>query len=190
MLGHCLLETFYFDRVIQNHYYARPMWDRVAIDSVAFARDASELRATVAIADLPRLHDLLFDPSGEIAYSLTGAVNKDGVGSLRLGIAAEVLMTCHHCLGPVELSVTSVRTFELVPGGQELGDPAEESDDIERIHADARLDVSALVEDEAILCLPMVAGHARGSCSAPVLAGDESEKKKSPFSSLAMLKRR
>jgi uncharacterized protein len=165
------------------------MWDRVVVDSVAFARDASELRATVAIADLPRLHDMLYDHSGEIAYSLTGAVNKDGIGSLRLGIAAEVLMTCQHCLGPVKFSMTSVRTFELIPEGQELGDPAEEADDIERIHADARLDVTGLVEDEAILCLPMVAGHPRGSCSAPVLAGGKSEKK-SPFSALAMLKRR
>ena len=164
------------------------MWDRVAVDSVAFARDASELRATVAIADLPRLHDMLFDQSGEITYSLTGAVNKDGIAALRLGIAAELLMTCQRCLGPVKFSLKSVRNFELVPEAQELGDPVEESGDIERIYADAKLDVAALVEDEAILCLPMIAGHQPGECSSPVVVGGESEKK-SPFSSLAMLKR-
>jgi len=142
VLGHCLLKTFCFDRVIQNHYYARPMWDRVAVDSMAFARDASELRATVAIASLPRLHDVLFDQSGEIAYSLTGAVNKDGIASLRLDIAAELLMTCQRCLGPVHFTLKSVRNFELVAEAQELGDPAEESDDIERIHADAQLEVT------------------------------------------------
>ena len=164
------------------------MWDRVAVDSVAFARDASELCGTVAIADLSRLHDLLFDRSGEITYSLTGAVNKDGIASLRLGIAAELLMTCQRCLGPVKFSLKSVRNLELVPEAQELGDPAEESGDIERIHADAKLDVTALVEDEAILCLPMVAGHQPGECSSPVVVAGESQKK-SPFSSLAMLKR-
>jgi len=164
------------------------MWDRVAVDSMAFARDASELRATVAIASLPRLHDVLFDQSGEIAYSLTGAVNKDGIASLRLDIAAELLMTCQRCLGPVHFTLKSVRNFELVAEAQELGDPAEESDDIERIHADAQLDVTALIEDEAILCLPMVAVHQPGECSAPVVAEGESEKK-SPFNSLAMLKR-
>lgn len=164
------------------------MWDRVVVDSVAFARDASELRATVAIAGLPRLHDVLFDQSGEIKYSLTGAVNKDGIASLRLGIAAELLMTCQRCLCPVKFSLKSVRNFELVPEARELGDPAEEAGDIERIHADARLDVTALIEDEAILCLPMVAGHQPGACFPPAVAGGESEKK-SPFSSLAMLKR-
>ena len=55
------------------------MRDRVSVDSVAFARDASELRAVVAIAELLRLHDALFDQSGEIAYRLAGAVDKDGV---------------------------------------------------------------------------------------------------------------
>jgi uncharacterized protein len=164
------------------------MRDRVAVDSVAFARDASELRATVAIADLPRLHDVLFDQSSEITYSLTGAVNKDGIASLQLGIAADLLLPCKRCLGPVKLSLKSVRNFELVAGAQALGDPAEEPGDIERIHADPKLDVTTLVEDEIILSLPMVAGHRPGECTAPVLAGGESEKK-SPFSSLAMLKR-
>ena len=77
MLGYCLLTTLCFDRVNQNHYYARPMRDRVTVDSNAFARDAGELRGARAVADLTRLHDVLFDQSGEIAYRLTGAVNKD-----------------------------------------------------------------------------------------------------------------
>jgi uncharacterized protein len=115
-------------------------------------------------------------------------VNKDGIASLRLGIAAELLMTCQRCLGPVKFSLKWIRNFELVPEAQELGDPAEEPGDIERIHADAKIDVTALVEDEVILCLPMVAGHQPGECSSPVVVGGESDKK-SPFSSLATMKR-
>jgi uncharacterized protein len=164
------------------------MRDRVCVDSVAFTRDASELRATVAIADLQRLHDTLFDQSGEISYSLAGAVNRDGIASLRLEIAADLLMTCQRCLGPVKFRLKSARNFELVPQTQALGDPAEEPDEVERIHADANLDVDTLVEDETILCLPMVAAHDPGECNSPVAAVDESAKK-SPFSSLAALKR-
>jgi uncharacterized protein len=164
------------------------MRDRVCVDSVAFARDASELRGVVAIADLPRLHDALFDRSGEIAYSLAGAVNQDGIASLRLDIAADLLMTCQRCLGPVKFSLKAARKFELVPQSQALGDPAEESDDVERIHADANLDVGTLVEDETILGLPMVAGHEPGECTSPMAAVDEGARK-SPFSSLAALKR-
>ena len=67
------------------------MRDRGAVDSFAFARDAGELRGTLTIVDLPRLHDALFDQSGEITYDLAGAVNKDGIASLRLELAAELL---------------------------------------------------------------------------------------------------
>ncbi len=188
MLGRCLLKTFDFDRVVQNHYYARPMQDRVRVDSVAFACAASELRATVSTADLPRLHDALFDQSGEIAYGLAGAVDQDGIASLRLDIAADLVLTCQRCLGPVKFSLKSARNFILVPQTQALGDPAEEPDDVERIHVDAMLDVATLVEDETILCLPMVAAHQPGQCSPPVALEGASEKK-SPFSSLATLKR-
>ena len=164
------------------------MRDRVCVDSVAFARDASELRGTLAIVDLPRLHDALFDLSGEITYSLAGAVSTDGIASMRLDIAAVLLMTCQRCLGPVKFRLKSARNFELVPATKALGEPEEEPDDVERIHADARLDVAELVEEEAILCLPMVAGHQPGECSSPLASGAESEKK-SRFSSLAVLKR-
>ena len=164
------------------------MRDRVCVDSVAFARDASELRGTAATADLPRLHDSLFDQSGEIAYSVTGKVDKDGVASLRLDVAADLLMTCQRCLGPLRISLNSARNFVLVPPADDLGDPAEEHDEEERIHADDQLDVMGLVEDEAILCLPMVAVHKSGECAPPIAAGGESDSK-SPFSSLAALKR-
>ena len=164
------------------------MRDWVAVDSFAFARDAGELRGTLTIVDLPRLHDVLFDQSGEIAYRLTGAVNKHGIASLRLELAAELLMTCQRCLGPVKFSLKSTRNFELVPEMEALGDPAEEPDDVERVHAQAKLDVAALVEDETILCLPMVARHQPGECSSP-LALEGGNEKKPPFSSLSALKR-
>jgi uncharacterized protein len=164
------------------------MWDGSALDSVTFARDAGELAGTAAIIDLSRLHDTVFDRSGEIAYRLTGAVNKDGIASLRLEVSGELVLACQRCLGPVKFSLRSVRDFELVPAGQALGDPAEEASDMERIHADPRLDVPGLVEEEIILCLPMVAAHPPGTCS-PSLENVGAEEGKSPFSALAALKR-
>ena len=164
------------------------MRDRVVVDSFAFAREAGELRGTLMMVDLPRLHDVLFDQSGEIAYHLAGSVNKDGIGSLRLQLAAELLMTCQRCLGPVKFSLKSTRIFELVPETEALGDPAQERDDVERMHADARLDVAALVEDETILCLPMIARHQPVECSS-LLALESENEKKSPFNSLTALKR-
>jgi uncharacterized protein len=165
------------------------MRDGVAVDSVVFARDARELRATLEVADLTRLHDVLFDQAGQITYCLTGAVNEDGIPLLRLDIAGELVLRCQRCLGPVHFSLGASRKFELVSRTESLGDPAQEPGDVERIHADPELDVVALVEEETILSLPMVPAHAPGLC-APSQEANDRNNMRSPFSALSALKGR
>jgi uncharacterized protein len=165
------------------------MRDGVAVDSVAFARDGRELRATLQLADLTRLHDALSDQAGQIAYSLTGAVDEDGIPSLQLDIAGDLVLTCQRCLGPVDFSLVASRKFELVSRTEPLGDPAQEPGEVERIHADPQLDVAALVEEESLLSLPMAPAHPPGECSSVQESNDRNEMK-SPFSSLSALKGR
>ncbi len=164
------------------------MFDRAVVDSVAFARESGELRATVAIAALARLHDALFDQSGVIAYELAGHVDREGIPSLRLMLGGDLVLRCQRCLGPVRFRFDAVRNFVLIPAGQALSDPADEAEDTESLHADPNLDVTTLVEDEVILGLPMVAGHEEGACvvASPKAQADERE---SPFNALAVLKR-
>ena len=164
------------------------MFDRAVVDSVAFARESGELRATVAVAELARLRDALFDQSGAIAYELSGHADREGNPSLRLVLGGELVLRCQRCLGPVRCRFDVVRNFMLVPAGQALSDPADEAEDTEQLYADPKLDVIALVEDEVILGLPMVAGHEEGACAAPSPKA-EAGMRESPFSALARLKR-
>ncbi len=164
------------------------MFDRAVVDSVVFARESGELRATVAVAALARLHNALFDQSGAIAYELEGHVDQEGKPSLRLALGGELVLRCRRCLGPVRCRFDAVRNFMLVPANQVLSDPADEAQDTEQLHADPKLDVIALVEDEVILGLPMVAGHEEGACTAPS-PNPESGTRESPFNALATLKR-
>jgi uncharacterized protein len=164
------------------------MFDRAVVDSVAFARESGELRATVAVAGLARLHDALFDQSGAIAYGLAGRVDQEGKPSLRLALDGELVLRCQRCLGPVRFRFEAVRNFLLVPADQALSDPADEAEDTEQLYADPKLDVIALVEDEVILGLPMAAGHEEGACAAP-LPKAEAGRRESPFNALADLKR-
>jgi uncharacterized protein len=164
------------------------MLDRAVVDSIAFARESGELRAIVDVIALARLQDALFDQSGAIAYHLAGHVDRDGKPLLRLALGGDLVLRCQRCLGPVRFRLDAVRNFVLVPAGQPLSDPADEAQDTEQLHADPKLDVVGLVEDEVILGLPMVAGHEEGACAAPSQeartgGGD------SPFNALAALKR-
>ncbi|MEO8003867.1 MAG: YceD family protein [Betaproteobacteria bacterium] len=163
------------------------MRERVTVNSIALARDHREVVGKLAIADLQRLHYVLFEPSGEVEYKLSGSVDREGVAWLRLHLDAKLSLLCQRCLGPMEFREQAMRKFKLVPQGQSLGDPADEPEDFEQIHAEEDLDIAALVEDEIILTLPMVAVHEDGKCAAPQSADDG--EKKSPFSSLSVLKR-
>jgi len=164
------------------------MFDRAVVDSVAFARESGELRATVAVAALARLHDALFDQSGAIAYELAGRVDQEAKPSLRLTLGGELVLPCQRCLGAVRFRLEAVRNFVLVPAGRALSDPTDEAEDTEQLYADPKLDVIALVEDEVILGLPMVAGHEEGACAAP-LPKAQAGRRESPFNALADLKR-
>ncbi|MGQ0577586.1 MAG: YceD family protein [Betaproteobacteria bacterium] len=164
------------------------MFDRAVVDSVAFARESGVVRATVAVATLARLHDALLDPSGAIAFELAGHVDQEGKPSLRLAFGGELVLRCQRCLGPVRCRLDVVRNFVLVPAGQALSDPAAEAEDTEQLHADPKLDVIALVEDEIILGLPMMAGHEEGACTAPSPKA-KPDKRESPFNALATLRR-
>ena len=164
------------------------MFDRAVVDSVTFARESGKLRATVEVAALTRLQDALFDQSGAIAYELAGRVDQAGKSSLRLALGGELLLRCQRCLGPVRFRLDTLRTFLLVPADQALSDPADEAEDTEQLHADPKLDLMALVEDEVILDLPMVMGHDEGACVAPS-SKLEAGKQESPFNVLAALKR-
>jgi len=163
------------------------MFDRPVVDSVAFAREAGKLEGQVDVRDLVRLRDALFEHTGSLQYRLSGFVNGVGKPALALSVSGDVVLACQRCLGPLAFRLDSTREFELVPPGVELDDLAEEPDEVEQIHAEPKLDVVALAEDEAILSLPMVAAHDAGACEAVATQGATALE--SPFGKLSVLKR-
>ena len=163
------------------------MFDRPVVDSSAFAREAGQLKGQVAIQDLDRLRDQVIEQAGRLDFELSGFVNARGKQALRLRVRGDLMLACQRCLGPLAFRLDSTREFELVPPEQALDDLAEEADEIEQMHAQPKLDVLSMVEDEAILSLPMAATHDAGSCE-PLATGAQGAAE-SPFSKLSALKR-
>jgi uncharacterized protein len=163
------------------------MSGRMVVDSMKFAREAGEIADSMEVANLSRLRDELFEPLGAVVFKVEGLPQLRGKPALRVKVAADLVLKCQRCLGPVKFRVDSTRQLELVPATAALVDLAEEPDDIEQIHADPALDVVMLIEDELLLGLPMVVAHPQGACSLPVPEGMES-RQKSPFEALSKFK--
>ena len=152
------------------------------IDSLQFARDRGERRGLLNLDAMPRLAD-----SGCIAatlnYALQGGESPEHRPSLHLEVQGQIVLECQRCLAPLETPVAVEVDLELAHNQAEI-DAAE--DDADRVLASKHMDIAALVEDEAILALPMIPTHEQ----CVEIAERSPAQKVSPFAVLAALKKK
>lgn len=155
------------------------------IDTVEFARARSSLSGRVRVAGLPRLADMLADDRGELEWKLDGERRPRAEGGadsfLRLSLAGSAVLSCVRCLEPVECPVAADRLFKIAATETQAEREDAESEDFDVLAASPRFDVLGLVEDEAIMALPIAPRHER--CGLPAgggAAADEAPEPKRP----------
>jgi uncharacterized protein len=154
------------------------------IDSLEFARTGAELQGRVAIAQLERLTDSLYDRAGSLEFRIRGSSDAGQRPRLEVSVTGEINLKCQRCMGSLPFPV-AVKSSLLVLAGSAAVETAE-LDELDGIPADAHADVWALVEDEVLLAIPYAARHPEGQCAAAVdLSVDRAA---SPFAVLAKLR--
>ncbi len=127
------------------------------IDGPQLARDRGAVSGTLGIDALPRLAASGCE-AATLRYRVRGGVNAAGRPCLDVEGSGVALMACQRCLGavafPIELSVE----LELAATEKEMFGA---DDDVDRVLATPSMDVASLVEDEALLVLPMAPMHAQ-----------------------------
>jgi uncharacterized protein len=151
------------------------------IDGLQFARGRDAVSGSIGLDDLPRLAAMGCD-AATLAYVVRGGEGRGGRPSLTIEISGSARLVCQRCLGPLEFELVAQTELELAEAQAEI-DAAD--DDVDRVLATKAMDIAALVEDEAILALPMVPLHER--CETGVAEGAPT--KASPFAALAGLRR-
>jgi uncharacterized protein len=174
--------------VIEPDAAGRVAIEPVMIEPGKFAQGRRQISGTLAPAALPRLSDVLFDTAGEVRYAVAGSVNERGHASLRLALDGELNLRCQRCLGPLAYHVESRRDIVLVADADEFAQGEDAADTEDVIPEVARLDLTALLEDELVLALPLSARHEDGACEVQDAAGEGAEPDK-PFAALAQLRR-
>jgi uncharacterized protein len=153
-------------------------------DAFVFARDSRVLEGTLAVAELGRLHDLLTEASGTVAWHLEGFTGTRGEPLLRLTVGGQLALACQRCLGAVAFDLDIDSLLEIVPAGAELSQDELEDDSRDFLPVERELDVAGLVEDEILLALPVAPRHEK--CGLPGVA-DVGERV-NPFAALASLR--
>ncbi|MCC4117839.1 YceD family protein [Aromatoleum toluclasticum] len=154
-------------------------------DPFKFAAEGRSLSGVIPLAELRRLGDVLLDKSGSVQFSLVGEMGVDRKPRMRLAVSGELQVRCQRCLSSMVWPLELDALFELVRPGQSIADDELEEDGFDAIEATPDMDVTAFVEDEIVLAVPIAPRHEM--CEAP--RPDGGAIKESPFASLEKLRK-
>lgn len=178
----------------------QPQRPSTHLDVRAFARNAGHAGGTVPLTDFPRVAaDCVAGGSGvQVTWSAQGQMRGGAGGApgapwLHLQVNTQLPLVCQRCLEPVRMPVVVDQWFRFVPDEA----TAEQQDDDaaeDLLVESAGFDLRALVEDELVLAMPLIASHA--SCPAPPgLSVQDArfdaavDERLQPFAALARLRR-
>jgi DUF177 domain-containing protein len=159
------------------------------IDAFEFSRRKERHEGETAVTDLPRLAVELANRSGLLRWSLQGGADRLGHLQLTLSVSGPVQLRCQRCLTPFEFAIES-ESILIVAMDEASADEIDAllaDDMIEVIVGSRAFDIIELIEDEALLALPLAPKHA--TCPDQVaLDMLKNAERDSPFSVLKNLK--
>jgi uncharacterized protein len=159
------------------------------IDAFEFCRRNERREGEVAIADLPRLADESVDKSGALHWSLQGGSGKQGHPQLMVTVSGTVRLMCQRCLTPLAFDISSESVLVLAPdeGSADEIDALLADESVEVIVGSRTFDIAQLIEDDALLTIPLSPKHE--ACPDQLVPeAAKGAEKVSPFAMLRKLK--
>lgn len=162
------------------------------IEPYRLAKAQAVLRGDLALATMSRLADLLASDEGDVAVDLHFGIDPDGIAFIAGHVSGRLMLQCQRCLQAmpfdvdVELMLGAVASEAQVERLPERYEPL--------VVTSPTVSLSAIVEDEIILSLPIVTVHDDPACQPANAPEDEmaeaamKAKAPNPFAVLAELK--
>ena len=152
------------------------------------------IAGTVALERLPRFRETLASDAGSVSVELEFTTNESGQRVILGRLRAEVDVICQRCLEPLGIVLQDDIKLALVK--DEAAIKQLEADFDPWICPDIKLQLAGLVEEQLMLCMPIVSYHSTAECStkldytlAPDSAnGTSANGRTNPFSVLKSLK--
>jgi uncharacterized protein len=134
------------------------------IDSVAFARGRRELLGRIESDRLGRVVEAGAATADGVRWSAVGSTGRDAHDRLREFLTIRVdftpILRCARCLEPMTLApIAAESRFRFAATEDQAAREDREEADCDVIAHDPALDLGALIEDEVLLSLPMLAAH-------------------------------
>ena len=105
------------------------------------------------------MHSDLSDTSGDVEYTLDGFRDSLKRLSLRLHLSAELKVTCQRCMDSMPYSLDTDSVITLFTDPDKLEEACEQDEELDAVIAEPELNLTALIEDEIIMGLPLSPKH-------------------------------
>jgi len=145
------------------------------VDSFEFCKQQQQSSGQVSVSEFARLSAELANSAGTLDWAIAGGRHAAGVPQLLLNVSGQIQLVCQRCLSPMAYPMVSASTLVA-----RLDD---ESLDV--IVGSTSQDLMVLVEDEALLALPLSPRHEQCPGDVPTSGAEKAE---SPFAVLKKLK--
>jgi len=163
--------------------------DTLVFDAFEFCRLGEQRQGELPVASLPRLAKESMGGAGALQWVLQGG--RDHRGHLRLSMSVQggVMLVCQRCLHPFRFDIDSTATLVLArdEASADEMDALLADEDVDVIVGSHAMNLAELIEDDALLALPLSPRHE--TCPDQLLPPQAQEKKFSPFAVLKDLKR-
>lgn len=191
-----IFNRFLFDSLWTRPYHCAPMSDapipRYA-DLRKLATAEGRISGVLALADLPRLNELLASRDGEATVDLHCGLDDEGLRIIAGTIRAVPQLRCQRCLDTMSCKLEIEVRIAMCWHEDEVASLQSRIDAL--VIGSEPSDLYELVEEELLLALPMVPKHEQGECHAGDYVHGEDEaageavSAANPFAVLVELKR-
>jgi uncharacterized protein len=135
--------------------------DACVIDAFEFCRLAGRREGEIAVADMKRLSAECVDATASLRWTLQGGANSLGYPQLIMMVTGTVHLRCQRCMTSLEHAIESEQALVLAQNDEQADEIETQLDDdtIDVIVGMKAMNILDLVEDEALLSLPLAPKH-------------------------------
>jgi len=158
------------------------------VDPRLLAEEKVELKGDIPLSRFARLANYLCNRCGGVQVKLQFHQGNHHTLVIIGQVQAMLSMQCQYCLDPVKVAVNKELNLTLVDS-DESARATDEATEVVIVEGD-RIELAAIVEDDLILSLPMVAKHGSGDCLGDLEYNPDEGAKDHPFAALEQLKQK
>lgn len=127
------------------------------------ARQGQVIEGTIPVLAMKRTEGLLVDTSGEVRVHLELSVDEEHFSAAVGSFSGQVMMRCERCMGATPVDVSADISLACVYTDEQAEVLPERYEPL--LTVSDQTDLYALIEEELLLSLPIVAYHSNNSCS-------------------------